>query len=414
MQAKRFDHISKLVHFQPRKPPNTNRVTPSEHFSTDVPAIDQVWNGLPRRSLTVVRGKIEACRNIATMIAGNVSQKYLPVVDDQGSFVPVEGGVVGYFSLGASSEQIATLVMSQQTGIASSRITRGDISEIEFEKLVAYSSLMQKMPLFINQAGFSSISDLVLESLKMKIKNGLDVLVVDSVENIKETEIGTSAQILKNLAVAENLSVLITTNSSEVEFACDYIIDVQEDIKMVARNAATLPSDDETEQSEESNRDFLKLALSEDLLGDEAEATVYPEEVVEALGGQKLLNLEEYAEFDLFKLALLGLPKASVLEFWKQGWDPSDWPLVPSAELLAALPDSHRLTPSESDLVICITRLNILANRVFKTKVDVLTWMRSAKHDELNSVTPAHAATLCLGRNLVEKILRRNLFGNIR
>ena len=50
-----------------------------------------------------------------------------------GHTVTVNGGIVGFFSLEMSAEQLATRIIAEQTGIPSNQIRRGGISEADFE-----------------------------------------------------------------------------------------------------------------------------------------------------------------------------------------------------------------------------------------------------------------------------------------
>ncbi len=92
------------------------------------------------------------------------------------------GGVVGFYSLEMSSEQLATRIISEQTEVSSSKIRRGEISEADFEKLVACSQMMQKVPLYIDQTGGISIAQLAARARRLKRQRGLDVLVVDYIQ----------------------------------------------------------------------------------------------------------------------------------------------------------------------------------------------------------------------------------------
>ncbi len=47
----------------------------------------------------------------------------------------VNGGIVGFFSLEMSAEQLATRIISEQTEIPSERILRGEITERDFERI---------------------------------------------------------------------------------------------------------------------------------------------------------------------------------------------------------------------------------------------------------------------------------------
>ena len=54
-----------------------------------------------------------------------------------GSLKAKNGGVVGFYSLERSAEQLATRIISEQSEVSASKIRRGDITEADFDKLVA-------------------------------------------------------------------------------------------------------------------------------------------------------------------------------------------------------------------------------------------------------------------------------------
>jgi len=81
-----------------------------------------------------------------------------------------------------SAEQLATRIISEQTEVSSSKIRRGDITEPDFEKLVACSQMMQKIPLYIDQTGGISIAQLAARARRLKRQRGLDLLVIDYVQ----------------------------------------------------------------------------------------------------------------------------------------------------------------------------------------------------------------------------------------
>ena len=95
---------------------------------------------------------------------------------------PANGGVVGFFSLEMSSEQLATRIISEQTEIPSSKIRRGEITEDDFDKLVALLATMQKIPLFIDQTGGISIAQLAARARRLKRQRGLDIIVIDYIQ----------------------------------------------------------------------------------------------------------------------------------------------------------------------------------------------------------------------------------------
>lgn len=152
-------------------------------ISTGIHSLDARMGGLQRSDLIVLAGRPGMGKtSLATNIAYNIAAAYEPEVQADGSFKAKNGGVVGFYSLEMSSEQLATRIISEQTEVSSSKIRRGDISEADFEKLVACSQMMQKVPLFIDQTGGISIAQLSARARRLKRQRGLDCLVVDYIQ----------------------------------------------------------------------------------------------------------------------------------------------------------------------------------------------------------------------------------------
>ncbi|SIP93234.1 primary replicative DNA helicase [Rhizobium sp. RU20A] len=152
-------------------------------ISTGIGSLDSKMGGLQRSDLIVLAGRPGMGKtSLATNIAWNIAASYESEVQADGSFKAKNGGVVGFYSLEMSSEQLATRIMSEQTEVSSSKIRRGDISEHEFEKLVGFSQTMQKVPLYIDQTGGISIAQLSARARRLKRQRGLDCLVVDYIQ----------------------------------------------------------------------------------------------------------------------------------------------------------------------------------------------------------------------------------------
>jgi len=152
-------------------------------ISTGIHSLDARMGGLQPSDLIILAGRPGMGKtSLATNIAFNIANAYQGEQQADGSVKAVNGGVVGFFSLEMSSEQLATRIISEQTEISSSKIRRGEITETDFEKLVACSHHMQKIPLYIDQTGGISIAQLSARARRLKRQRGLDVLVIDYVQ----------------------------------------------------------------------------------------------------------------------------------------------------------------------------------------------------------------------------------------
>jgi replicative DNA helicase len=163
--------------------------------ATGLRELDKRMGGLQSSDLIIVAGRPGMGKtSLATNIAFNIAAAYEPVQQADGTFKAANGGVVGFFSLEMSSEQLATRIVSEQTEIPSSKIRRGEITESDFEKLVACAHMMQKLPLYIDQTGGISIAQLAARARRLKRQRGLDVIVIDYVQLMQ----GTSARAQQN------------------------------------------------------------------------------------------------------------------------------------------------------------------------------------------------------------------------
>jgi replicative DNA helicase len=152
-------------------------------ISTGFRDMDRRMGGLQPSDLIIVAGRPGMGKSsLATNIAFHIANAYEPAPQADGSFKAANGGVVGLFSLEMSSEQLATRIISEQTEIPSSKIRRGEISETDFEKLVACSQMMQKLPLYIDQTGGISIAQLAARARRLKRQRGLDIIIIDYIQ----------------------------------------------------------------------------------------------------------------------------------------------------------------------------------------------------------------------------------------
>ena len=151
--------------------------------STGFRDLDRRMGGLQPSDLVILAGRPGMGKSaLATNMAFHVANAYEPAQQADGSFKAANGGVVGLFSLEMSSEQLATRIISEQTEIPSSKIRRGEISEADFEKLVACAQTLQKLPLYIDQTGGISIAQLTARARRLKRQRGLDLIIIDYVQ----------------------------------------------------------------------------------------------------------------------------------------------------------------------------------------------------------------------------------------
>jgi replicative DNA helicase len=151
--------------------------------STGIRELDRRLGGLQASDLIILAGRPAMGKtSLATNIAFNIAAAYEPAEQADGTFKAKNGGVVAFFSLEMSAEQLATRIISEQSEVSSSKIRRGNITDAEYSKLVACTEMMQKAPLYIDQTGGISIAQLAARARRLKRQRGLDVMVIDYVQ----------------------------------------------------------------------------------------------------------------------------------------------------------------------------------------------------------------------------------------
>jgi replicative DNA helicase len=149
-------------------------------IATGLADLDRQMGGLQPSDLVILAGRPGMGKTaLATNIAFNVAKAYRGEKQPDGSVKTVNGGVVGFFSLEMSAEQLATRIIAEQSGIPSYKIRRGDIREDEFYRVTDAARDMQTIPFYIDQTGGLSIAQLAARARRLKRQRGLDLLVVD-------------------------------------------------------------------------------------------------------------------------------------------------------------------------------------------------------------------------------------------
>jgi len=146
-------------------------------LATGFTDLDQRMGGLQASDLVIIAGRPSMGKTaLATNIAYHVAKAYAANPDGD---TPLDGAVVGFFSLEMSAEQLATRIIAEQSYIPSERIRRGRIDSDEFDRIVEVSQELQNLPLFIDQTGGISVAQLAARARRLKRQRGLGFVIVD-------------------------------------------------------------------------------------------------------------------------------------------------------------------------------------------------------------------------------------------
>ena len=149
-------------------------------IATGLTDLDRYMGGLQASDLVILAGRPGMGKTaLATNIAFNIAKAHQARTRADGVVETANGGVVGFFSLEMSAEQLATRIIAEQSGVASYKIRRGDITESDFRRVADAVAEMQQIPFYIDQTGGVSIAQLAARARRLKRQKGLDMLVID-------------------------------------------------------------------------------------------------------------------------------------------------------------------------------------------------------------------------------------------
>ncbi|SMX24379.1 replicative DNA helicase [Boseongicola aestuarii] len=182
--------------------------------STGLTDMDKKLGGLHKSDLLILAGRPSMGKtSLATNIAFNVAKAYKRGMKPDGTEGAVDGGVVGFYSLEMSAEQLAARILSEASEVPSEQIRRGDMTEAEFRRFVEAAKALEACPLYIDDTPALPISQLAARARRLKREHGLDVLIVDYLQLVrpataKDSRVNEVSEITQGLkAIAKELDI---------------------------------------------------------------------------------------------------------------------------------------------------------------------------------------------------------------
>lgn len=191
-------------------------------ISTGLIDMDKKLGGLHPSDLLILAGRPSMGKtSLATNIAFNIAKAHKRGRLPDGMEGSVEGGVVGFFSLEMSAEQLAARILSEAAEVPSEQIRRGDMTEQEFRRFVEAAKALEACPLYIDDTPALPISQVAARARRLKRTHGLDVLIIDYLQLLKGTskdnrvqEVSEITQGLKAIAKELNIPVIALSQLS--------------------------------------------------------------------------------------------------------------------------------------------------------------------------------------------------------
>ncbi|MEM8786744.1 MAG: replicative DNA helicase [Pseudomonadota bacterium] len=182
-------------------------------ISTGLTDLDKKLGGLHPSDLLILAARPAMGKtSLATNIAFHIAKSYRPPAEDGDA--PTDGGVVGFFSLEMSAEQLASRVLSEAAEVESDIIRKGQLGEAEFRRFIEAAKALDQCPLYIDDTPALSIAQVAARARRLKRQSGLDVLVVDYLQLLRpasgrnDNRVGEVSEITQGLkAIAKELNI---------------------------------------------------------------------------------------------------------------------------------------------------------------------------------------------------------------
>jgi len=183
-------------------------------ISTGLTDMDKILGGLHPSDLLILAGRPSMGKTaLATNVAYNIAKAYKKGTRPDGSEGAVNGGVVGFYSLEMSAEQLAARILSEASKVSSHQIRNGDMNEEEFRRFVEAAKELENCPLYIDDTAALPISQLAARARRLKRTSGLDLIVVDYLQLVrpataKDSRVNEVSEITQGLkAIAKELEI---------------------------------------------------------------------------------------------------------------------------------------------------------------------------------------------------------------
>ncbi|MHA3980347.1 replicative DNA helicase [Halovulum sp. GXIMD14794] len=192
--------------------------------STGLVDLDKKLGGLHPSDLLILAGRPSMGKtSLATNIAFNIAKVWKKGRKADGSEGTVNGGIVGFYSLEMSAEQLAARILSEAAEVPSDAIRKGMLTEDEFRRFVEAAKSLETCPLYIDDTPALPISQLAARARRLKRQHGLDVLIVDYLQLVRPAssksegrvnEVSEITQGLKAIAKELNIPVIALSQLS--------------------------------------------------------------------------------------------------------------------------------------------------------------------------------------------------------
>jgi len=193
--------------------------------TTGLDSVNAKMGGLHHSDLLILAGRPGMGKTaLATNIAYNAAARWMRDAEDGIDAAKSVGAKVAFFSLEMSADQLATRILSEQSGISAENLRMGKISQQDFRNLARAAADLETLPLFIDDTPGLTIAALRTRARRLKRRHGIGLIIVDYLQLLQGSgrtsdgnrvqEISEISRGLKTLAKELNVPVLALSQLS--------------------------------------------------------------------------------------------------------------------------------------------------------------------------------------------------------
>ncbi|MFL6720265.1 MAG: replicative DNA helicase [Sphingomonas sp.] len=157
-------------------------------LTTGLDSLNGKIGGLHKSDLVIVAGRPGMGKSaLATNMAFAAARRFLKDQEDGIEPAKSAGASVALFSLEMSSDQLATRILAEQSGISSENLRMGRISQQEFRSLARAAAELQSLPLYIDDTPGLTIAALRTRARRLKRQKGIGLVIVDYLQLLQGT-----------------------------------------------------------------------------------------------------------------------------------------------------------------------------------------------------------------------------------
>jgi replicative DNA helicase len=162
-------------------------------FTTGLEALNAKLGGLHKSDLIIVAGRPGMGKSaLGTNMAFAAARRFLRDTADGIEPGKSAGAPAVLFSLEMSADQLATRILSEQSGITSENLRTGKISQQEFRDLARAAGELESLPLYIDDTPGLTIAALRTRARRLKRQKNIGVIVVDYLQLLQGSGRGGS------------------------------------------------------------------------------------------------------------------------------------------------------------------------------------------------------------------------------